>query len=172
MQKKGESLGGPNDGKRNGGREGGEERGSFTVVPLKMQMFAFETSPLTFCRAIAGSTGIRNNLWWRLLSIRHTCRFLRRIYPRDTFATRFKLSRVLARGRCLTNAYRSIRNFRAARFPVKNNRTSRAKYFVFRVRRGFGFMAFDDKKVCLVAAWTTSSWIIEQFLKLDSFKNG
>lgn len=47
MQKKGESLGGPNDGKRNGGREGGEERGSFTVVPLKMQMFAFETSLLS-----------------------------------------------------------------------------------------------------------------------------
>lgn len=31
-------------------------------------------------------------------------------------------------------------------------------------------MAFDDKKVRLVATPTTSSWIIEQFLKLDSFK--
>lgn len=151
-KRKGRVWGGQTMEKEMEEEKGGEERGSFTVVPLKMQMFAFETSPLTFCRATAGSTGIRNNLWWRLLSIRHTCRFLRRIYPRDTFATRFKLSRVLARGRCLTNAYRSIRNFRAARFPVKNNRTSRAKYFVFRVRRGFGFMAFDDKKVCLVAA--------------------
>lgn len=153
MQKKGESLGGPNDGKRNGGREGGGRTRLFHGGPVEnADVRLRDVASLTFCRATAGSTGIRNNLWWRLLSIRHTCRFLRRIYPRDTFATRFKLSRVLARGRCLTNAYRSIRNFRAARFPVKNNRTSRAKYFVFRVRRGFGFMAFDDKKVCLVAA--------------------
>lgn len=36
-----------------------------------------------------------SSIWWSLLSIHHTCRFLRRIYL-DTFASRTKLSRLFA----------------------------------------------------------------------------
>lgn len=114
MQKKGETK---RWRKRNGGREGGREKTAASPFHGGPGGWKCRCSPSR--RRLSPSVvlprlrqRIRNNLWWRLLSIHHTCRFLRCIYPRDTFATSFKLSRVLARS--LTNAYRSIQIFVSA----------------------------------------------------------